>query len=65
MQYLKFGLVFHLNFFHHLDLYQVKKPLLKLTFTLFFLFTIFTNFINFEENLVHRLKISLRGPAPF
>ena len=48
-QYLKFGLVFDLNFFHHLDLYQVNKTLLELTFTLFFLFTVFNNFVNFEE----------------
>ena len=56
MQYLKFGLVFDLNFFHHLDLYQVNKTLLKLkvlkfevkTFK-FFLFTVFTISVNFEE----------------
>ena len=32
MQYLKFGLVFDLNFFHKLNLYQVNKTLLKLHF---------------------------------
>ena len=56
MQYLKFGLVFDLNFFHHLDLYQVNKTLLKLkvlkfevkTFK-FFLFAVFTISVNFEE----------------
>ena len=49
MQYLKFGLVFDLNFFLHLRLYQVSKTLLKLTFTVFFLFTVFINLVNFEE----------------
>ena len=57
MQYLKFGLVFDLNFFHKLDLYQVNKTLLnlifiaKLTFSLFFLhylFPLFTTFFSFE-----------------
>ena len=49
MQYLQFGLVFDLNFFHHLDLCQVNKTLLKLTFTVFFFFTVFTDFFKFEE----------------
>ena len=49
MQYLEFGLAFHLDFFHHLHLYQANKTLLKLTFTVFFLSIIFTNFANFEE----------------
>ena len=44
MQYLKFGLVFDLNFFHHLDLYQLNKTLLNLTFTVLFLFTTYTDF---------------------
>ena len=35
MQYLEIELVFDLNFFHQLDLYQVNKTLLKLTFTVF------------------------------
>ena len=57
MQYLKFGLVFDLNFFHKLDLYQVNKTLLnlifiaQLTFSLFFLhylFPLFTTFFSFE-----------------
>ena len=49
MQYLKFGLVFDLNFFHHLELYKINKTLLKLTFTMFFSSTVFTNFDSFEE----------------
>lgn len=48
-QYLKFVLVFDLNFFYYLDLYQVNKTLLELTFILFFLFTVFNNCVNFEE----------------
>ena len=36
MRYLKSGLIFDLNFFRHLDLYQVNKTLLKVTFTVFF-----------------------------
>ena len=47
MQYLKFALVFDLNFFHHLDLYKVNKTLLKLTFTVFF--TVFTDSFDFAE----------------
>ena len=35
MQYLKFDLVFDLNFFHKLDLYQVNKTLLNLHFYCF------------------------------
>ena len=49
MHYLKFGLVFDLNFFYQLNLYQVNKTLLKLTFTMFFLFPVSTAFLNFEE----------------
>ena len=37
MRYLKYGLVFDLNFFRCLDLYQVNKTLLKLTFTVPFI----------------------------
>ena len=38
MRYLKYGLVFDLNFFRRLDLYhQVNKTLLKLTFTVTFI----------------------------
>ena len=35
MQYLKFGLVFDLNLFHNLDLYQVSKTLLRFHFYCF------------------------------
>ena len=37
MRYLKYGLVFDLNFFRRLDLYQFNKTLLKLTFTVTFI----------------------------
>ena len=49
MQYLKVGLVFDLNFFHQLDLYQDNKTLLKLIFIKFFLFLVYSTFLNFEE----------------
>ena len=35
MQYFKFGLVFNLNFFHKLNLYQANKTFLNLRFQCF------------------------------
>ena len=47
MQYLKFDLVFDLNIFHKLNLYQVN--IAELTFSVFFLFPVFAAFVNFGE----------------
>ena len=50
MQYLKFSLVFDLNFFHKLNLYQVNKTLLILYFQcLFYSPYLLPLSVNFEE----------------
>ena len=52
----------YLIFFHHLDLYQVNKTLLKLTFILFFLFSVFITWSTLRNNnLVNGLKHSSGG----
>ena len=66
MEYLKFGLMFDLNFFHKLDLYQDNKSLLNLRFQCFLIPRIYylCQFWR-KNNLVHRFKILWGGPSPF
>ena len=57
---MKFGVVFDLNFFYHLDLYQINKTLLKLIFTvIFYSRSYYLGQLLGSNNLVHSLKNSL------
>ena len=68
MQYLKFGLVFDLNFFHKLDLYQVNKTLLTLhsrcfSYSISLIYYLFQLWGN--NNLVYLFKNSFGGGLVF
>ena len=63
MRCLKFGLVFDLNFFHHSDLYQVNKTLLKFDIYSFISRIYYLCQLLRNNNLVHRLKNYLGEPT--